>query len=356
MLYPVCSLTVGSLTLDFVHELHIVSSWRDLTDTCTIELPRNLRVRAKGATTFTNLEDVVQVGDAVRVAYGYGSSPAPPTDEAVLRTEFVGYVTELKPGPPIKIVCQDEMYFLKKVSLPSYSWKKASTYDVAKYVRDCSKRDFSVTLLGDKPVNLGAFRIEKQTGAKVFRRLADEYQLHCFFREGKLVIGDPYQARDKPPKRHTLKFGQNIIDNTLQYVNAADVNVQVYAKSLLNNVKRKRDFIDTTVPKPAANAGPADTDAPGGEVRNYTFVGLNQAELEARANAILARLKYTGYTGTVTTFGAPTIEHGDEVHLDDTGAAYPKGGATFSVDKVEKTFGASGSRRVVTLGPLIPTT
>lgn len=353
MLYPVCSLTIGGLTLDFVHELHIVSSWRDLTDTCTIELPRNLRVRVKDAPNPTNLEDVVRVGDAVRVTYGYGPDPGPTTDEAVLRLEFVGYVTELKPGPPIKIVCQDEMYFLKKVSLPSRSWKKASTYDVAEYVRNKSNRRFAVCLLGDTPVNLGAFHIEKESGASVFRRLADDYQLHCFFRGGELFIGDPYQARPGTTKRHKLKFGQNIIENTLQYVNATDVQVQVHAKSLLSNVKRKRTYVEVKVPKPAANAAP---DAPSGEVRKYTFVGLNKAELTARANAILARLKYTGYTGTVTTFGTPPIEHGDEVHLDDTGSAYPKGGATFSVDKVEKIFGIHGSRRVVTLGPRISTT
>lgn len=350
MLYPVCAITIGKLTLNFVHELHIVSSWRDLTDTCTIELPRNLRVRVQGAATPSNLEDVVRVGDAVRVAYGYGPSPEPPTDPTKLRTEFVGFVTELKPGPPIKIECQDEMYFLKKVGLPSMSWKQATTLDVATYVRDNSKRRFGVSLLGNQPVNLGAFRIEKETGAKVFKRLADDYQLHCFFREGQLIIGDPYQARAGKPVRHQLKFGQNIISNTLQYVDAADVQVQVYAKSLLKNDKRKRAFVDVTVPKPSA-----DPDAPRGEVRNYTFVGLTEPELRARATAILARLKYTGYAGTLTTFGAPPIEHGDEVQLDDTGAAYPKGGATFSVDKVEKTFGASGSRRVVTLGPLIPT-
>jgi|GEM_PF-183071 len=350
MLYPVCAITIGQLTLNFVHELHIVSSWRDLTDTCTIELPRNLRVRAQGAAAPTNLEDVVRVGDAVRVAYGYGPSPIPPDDPAQLRTEFVGFVTELKPGPPIKIVCQDEMYFLKKVSLPAKSWKQVTTYEVAEYVRKYSKRTFSVCLLGDQPVSLGAFYIEKETGASVFKRLANDYQLHCFFRDSELIIGDPYQARAGTTVRHQLKFGQNIISNTLQYVDAADVQVQVYAKSLLKNAKKNRGFVEVTVPAPST-----DPDAPRGEVRNYTFVGLTEPQLRARATAILARLKYTGYAGTLTTFGAPTIEHGDEVRLDDTTAAYPKGGATFSVDKVEKTFGASGSRRIVTLGPLIST-
>ncbi len=349
MLYPICLLTIGRLTLDFVHEVRINSSWRDLTDTCTIQLPRNLRVRDPQTNSFVNLEDVVRVGDPVRVTYGYG----PRVDNKPLRTEFEGYVTEIKPGPPVEIACQDEMYFLKKVSLPSKSWAQVTTAEVAKYVRDASKRTFEVQLLGSEPVNLGKFSINKETGAKVFGRLRDEYQLHCFFRNKKLIIGDPYQARaaDRPP-RHQLKFGQNIISNDLQYLQAADVQVQVQADSLLTNTKRTRDKITVLLPPNAAT----DDDAPSGEVRRYKFVNLTAAQLRARAEAILARLKYTGYTGTVTTFGTPAIEHGDEVHLDDTGSAYPKGGATFSVDKVEKTFGTNGSRRVVTLGPRISAT
>lgn len=344
MLYPVCSLHIGDLTLDFVHEVRIESSWRNLTDTCTIQLPRNLRVRTSPTdATPVNFEDVVQIGAPVRVEYGYG--------QANLRLEFVGYVTGLKPGPPIEIACQDEMYFLKRVSLPARAWPKATTQDIAEYIRAESRRTFGIQLLGDKPVNLGEFQIQKETGAAVFDRLRKDYGLRCFFRNQYLVIGDPYQERASATvPRHKLRFGQNIITNDLQYVYAADVHVQVHAVSLLAKTKRQRPQIEVTLP--ATDAAAADD---GGEVRTYKFTGLSAAELRARATAILAGLKYTGYAGTLTTFGAPPIEHGDEVQLDDTGAAYPKGGATFSVDKVEKTFGINGSRRVVTLGPLIST-
>ena len=88
-----CLVHVGALTFDFCHEIEVESAWAKFTDTATITLPRKVKVVGAG-----QLPDLIAVGDAVTIRYGY---------DGTLRTEFTGFVSELKPGTPFQIKCED---------------------------------------------------------------------------------------------------------------------------------------------------------------------------------------------------------------------------------------------------------
>lgn len=318
-----CSrITIGALApFTFVAEVAIESTWKELTDTCTIRLPRHALIR--GA---RSLPDAVQVGDRVLIEYGY---------DGVLRTEFAGYVVGVKTGPPAEIQCEDAMYLLKRKPLTK-AWGSVSLDTVLRYVREQNGLHFTIQALG--AADLGKFTINQATGAQVLDALRKDYGIRCFFRGDVLVAGDPYQARATAPV-HVLAFRQNVVSNDLQYVRAQDVRIKVRAISHVPGKRkgsRKRLKVEFG-------------DLLDGELRTLNFVGVPQADLERRAKEELARLRFDGYRGTITTFGLPAVEHGDVVEIRDPD--YPERTGRFSVDKVSKSFGTGGSRRVLTLGP-----
>jgi hypothetical protein len=317
-----CHITIGQLApLTFVNEVAIESSWQKLTDTCTIRLPR--KVSILGA---RSLPDAVKVGDRVEVKYGYDGN---------LRTEFAGYVVGIKTGPPAEIQCEDEMYLLKRKPLTK-AWPSVSLDTLLRYVRDQNGLRFAIQALG--AADLGKFTIDQATGAQVLDALRKDYGIRCWFRGGVLMAGDPYQLRDKAAE-HELAFRQNVVSSDLQYVRAEDIRIKVVAYS---HVPGKRKGSRKRL---KAEFG----DKLDGELRTLNFVGVAQADLEQRAKDELARLRFDGYRGTITTFGLPAVEHGDVVEIRDPD--YPERTGRFAADKVSKSFGTSGSRRVITLGP-----
>lgn len=316
-----CHITIGPLELDFVREIRIESTWQKLTDTCVLELPRRALVLGG-----RDLPDAVKVGDRVVVRYGY---------DGTLRTEFTGYVVGIKTGPPAEIQCEDDMYLLKRKPL-THSFRSVSLQGLLEYVRNQNGLTFPIQALGT--ASLGKFTINQATGAQVLDALRKDYGIRCFFRGGTLVAGDPYKAIDTAP-RHRAIFRQNIVRHDLQYVRAQDVRIKVRA---ISHVESKRKGSRKRISKEFG-------DLVDGELRTLNFVGVSEADLETRARAELARLRFDGYRGGLTTFGVPFVEHGDIVEVLDPD--YPERDGAFSVDKVEKIFGLGGSRRVVKLGP-----
>jgi hypothetical protein len=313
-------IVIGGLVLDFVTDVAIESSWKDLTDTCTLRFPRKVLVLGSQL-----LPDVVKVGDRVEVRYGY---------DGALRTEFTGYVVGIKTGPPVEIQCEDDMYLLKRKPMTT-AWRSVTLQQVLEYVRAQHGLSFPIQVLGT--AELGKFTISQATGAQVFDALRKDYGIRCFFREGTLVAGDPYKARATAP-RHKLAMQANVVSHDLQYVRAQDVRLKVRAISHIEGAKKGRKRI-------VKEFG----DLLDGELRTLNFVGVPEAELVKRGEAELKRLRFDGYRGTLTTFGIPLVEHGDVVTIQDSN--YPEREGDFAVDKVSKSFGTGGSRRVITLGP-----
>ncbi len=333
-----CLLTIGALPpINFVHEIEIESAWARFTDTATITLPRKVKVVGQG-----QLPDLVSVGDAVNIQYGY---------DGQLRTEFTGYVSELRPGTPFQVKCEDQMWALKRQALPSKSWRSLTLLELLTYVRDQAGLSFEIKELGS--LTVGKYLINQATGAQVFDDLKKRFGLNCFFRQGALWAGKPYDAS---AARHTYAFRQNIIDSDLAYTRAEDVALHFRATSTQPDgkkvqvdasgvVKTKKAKGDTTALVTALSAGIAK-----GELRTLIGPpGLNAAQLLDWVNQEAARLRFDGYRGGLTGFGLPTAEHGDIATILDPD--YPERAGDYYIDAVTKTFGVNGSRRKLKLGP-----
>ena len=336
------SIQIGGLRpIGIVHEVEIESAWAKFTDTATLTLPRNLNVLHERVRT--PLPDLLGVGDAVTIRYGY---------DGQLRTEFTGYVSELRPGTPFQIKCEDQMWALKRAALPSKSWRSLTLLELLTYVRDQAGLNFAIKELGS--LTVGKYLINQATGAQVFDDLKKRFGLNCFFRAGVLWAGKPYEKASATTHRYA--FRGNVIESDLAYTNAADValhfratssqpdgkKVQVDASGV---VKTKQAKGDTTAQVTALSGG-----LKKGELRTLIGPpGLNSAQLLAWVNQEAARLRFDGYRGGLTSFGLPAAEHGDIATVTDPD--YPEREGAYFIDSVTKTFGVNGSRRKLKLGP-----
>jgi len=302
-------ITVGSLFFDYVTNVTISKSWQQLTDTATITLPRKLKFKDK------KLIDEVGVGDPVLIDLGYSPD---------LNTEFKGYVTKVKQTVPVKIECEDEMWELKNSSY-------TQTYDNA------SISDIRGLIGGSRSIDaveakLGPFQISNANGAKILKKLKDDYGLVSWFDNQTLVVGKRY--RDNP-RTESFDFQENVIENDLEWQKKDDVKIQIVGVSEFSN----GNTIKVKVPSDAGDDFNQET---------RHFFELPESELRNRVNDIVENFRYTGYRGEFTTFGQPFVEHGDEVDLKDQ--QYPERGGKYFIDAVNVEFGTDGFRRTLKLG------
>lgn len=316
MLELTCHITIGALAFSYVNDVAIESSWMNLTDTCTIKMPRNIKLNTK------RVAELVKVGDRVVVRLGY---------DGELREEFSGYLTRIKSTTPVEFECEDEMWKLKTGSYTK-AWRNATLNDVLDYV------------LGGIPyetfgqITLGRFTINQATPAKVLEEIKKTYGLKSFFRKGKLIVGQVYPAN---PVQHQYHFQKNVKSNQLEYRTKDELKVKVKAISILAN----GDKIEVEV---------GDSD---GEERTLHFYELNAAELKKFAEVEMVKLKYDGYRGTMVAFGAPPAEHGDVAVLRGTNTMLSIGeepvndhDGAYYIDKVIKRFGLQGFSRELSIG------
>lgn len=333
------SIQIGTLPpITFCHEVEIESAWAKFTDTATVTLPRNVRVLGP-----TPLQDLINVGDPITISYGYDGN---------IRLEFTGYVSALGPGTPFKIKCEDQMWQLKRLALPSMSWRSVTLLQLLQYIRANSGLDFPIRELGNLVV--GKYLINQATGAQVFDNLKKRFGMSFFFRQGALWAGKPYD--NTTAKTYNYAFRQNVIESDLVFSRATDIAIHFRAVSTQANgqklqvdrsgiVKAKRVKGQTGVDVTAFSTGIAK-----GELRTLIAApGLNKAQLTAWLTRQAAQLQFDGYRGGLTSFNLPTADHGDIALVSDPD--YPERSGSYYIDSVKKTWGVNGSRRILKLGP-----
>lgn len=300
-------ITIGDLVFDFVHQVSVSSSWKQLTDTAQISLPRNIRLKDGGV--LPN----IPVGAAVSIQIGYD------LDNVEV---FAGYVARIGADLPIVLECEDEMWNLKQ-TIVSESWAKVGLRTMLNAILP------SNIVYDAVDVDLGAFRIDQVSVAKVLETLQSQYGLRSYFQENVLYVGF---AHSRDPEQHPYSFQENIVSSGLEYRLKENTRLQVRAVSMQpDNTKLEVKLGDE-----------------GGEQRTLHYYNLDQETLQARAEAELARLKVDGYRGSFQAFGDPVCLHGDVAEVADS--EYPDRAGSYLVDRVDVRFGQGGYRREIHLG------
>lgn len=311
-----CNIRIGNYTFDHVVDIVISTSIDQLTDTCTIEVPR--KISWQGKTIALGEDGMIRTGNRVTVKTGYDGN---------LQTVFKGYLKHIKPGVRVKLTCENEMYSLKQGSLK----KTYKSVDLATLLAGILPAGIAYHPLN---MDLGQILISNMSPAKVLEQLKSDFGLMAYFIDETLYVGFSYWP--EIATTHNLAFKQNIIDDSgLEFIREEDVKIKVKAVSIQKNNTRIEKEI-------------GDED---GDLRTLYFYDVPEASLESVAREEMQKLKYTGLQGSLRIFGEPYIVKGDVVDITDPD--YPEKDGNYLVKGVEYRFGTQGYRQKIDLGPKV---
>lgn len=314
-----CLITFEKFQIRFVNSVEIESSWENLTTTCKLVLPRAL--------TFKDSEDkvvgvagAIKRGDKVTLEFGYDTLTKPHFKQTF-------YVSKIKNNIPVELELEDEMFLLKKGTVTA-NLSNATLNDILK------KLGLTNSFKG-LDIELGDFRFDRISPAAVLDKLRKDYQIKSYYRDGNFYSGLAfYPALQKDV---TVEMRQDVVENNLDYLSKEERLIHVKVTSILKVLtKSKKGTKNKTV---KVEVGDFD-----GEERSLHFYNIkSEATLRQMANQELDKFKYSGYSGTITTFGYPLIKFGDKLKIVDK--LYKDRTGIYLVKSVKTSFGIDGFRQ-----------
>jgi len=299
-----------------ISEVEIETSWKMICSTAQVVLPRNIKDFNQN-----KVKDWFKRGDKVEIYLCYG------LDEDLI-LEFSGYITQVSADYPITIKLEDEMWRLKQIPVNFSSKNEKLKSFVQKYVTD-------YPILIDAEVPLGAVNIKNKTLGEVFKKFQEDLSLYAFIRNGKLVVAKPYSdVTDKVP---VFDLERNCVSNDLNYLSKEERTVKVVAESVQNFAKTKKKLkfeLGDPDPKTTIN-------------KTLSVTTLN--DLQAEVRRIYDLYKKEGFDGSFTTFGTPSVQHGQKVKI--TSSLYNDREGVYYIDSIKKKFSRDGYRQEIELGP-----
>lgn len=305
-------ITIGNVRFREVESVSIDSSWRNLSDTAKITVPKAVHLKSDDTKGIT---DLIKKDDPVEIKLGYNGN---------LRTEFIGYVDKISTSIPIVIECVDEMHQLKKGNFTK-TFSSVSLPELVDFIAPGYESEVV-------DIELGKFTINGATPAKVLKEITEKYNLSAFFKGKTLIVGFPY--------RFTAQDDIFIIN--LQNL-AAQSNLQ-FKSSEDNNI-----FVTAYAHRKDGSTEKVELGEKNGDKRTLNYGDISLESLRELATAELEKFKIDGYTGSIAAFGIPAIEFSEVVSIKDD--LVPEQNGQYFVDRVIKTFGPSvGYKRINELG------
>ena len=353
MLNLVCKIEIVSkksakvIRFDYVYDLVVTTSCKNLTDTAVVKVPRKMQWKGKPLTDYINRDDVITI------EIGYSPPPAPPKgggDSSGLETVFKGYISGIENGFPIVISCENEMRLFKTINVPA---EKIEKFDLKAYIEKYG----GVKVNASEDVSFGGMDIrEEMTLARALDEVMKVYPyVKGYFQDGAFcAVLDPERWGEG---RKAIVFDTtcNMISDNLTYTLAEDVRIGVKAESILRDNSRLNAYAPAEAFDKSKGKDGKDTFTIKSDYAQRQFYNphcTTQAELQAYADKMAAELVVDSMSGSFTAFGVPYVRKGDIVELRDV-ERLERNGKCFLVDGVVYNFGSGGYRQVVTLGARI---
>jgi len=154
-----------TFNIGFCHSYEVYSSWNSLSDTATIELPKNVYVKdannsnviwGESATPdkvrgyvsaggFGNPEiskaPLFLRGDKITISAGYSyisrvNADGSLTYSTVTNTIFSGFISSIESKSTIKLHCEDNMWLLKQTTMPEKTYSAPNGTDISDVLDD----------------------------------------------------------------------------------------------------------------------------------------------------------------------------------------------------------------------------
>ena len=363
------------ITFNFCNEFHIESTWEDLTSTAEVILPRKIYAKDKDGKLqnfyskdfnvggFNNDNPFIMRGDKVQIYAGYRFVDLDGTYVDSTGLWFDGYISDIATGKPFGFKCEDAMWKLKQTPAKDKVWKG---YTVEKMLSEmCANTGITVRTTTETSIkyDVGYFTTKGDSVAQALAKLKKGANIYSYIRNGELRVGFPLYDENEA-SNPALTFQKNIIDSDLQYRRKEDValSARVHTIDDVSNGTTKDGAAKTKKKKveyliyykngvftkqeiTAANPAPENVE---GQRYDFTYYqGTSVKDMIDNAEARLKKFYYTGYIGTIETFGYPFIQHGDNLSIVNPVLVEMNG--TYKIKKVEYKGGVNGLRQIVTL-------
>lgn len=304
---------MGEYYSDNAHEVIIESDIAMLTDSCTIQLPRKIQWgRGK-------IINPLKRGDKISVYLGY--------DNEYLH-EFTGFIKDVGIKTPMKIYCEDSMFWLKQKELKKDAYRKITLKKLIETITE----GMGIKIDCPIDVNLGNYRITRNNVAQELEELKRVYGFYAYFRkidnEDILYVGWGFPTTHR--ETHRFEYGKNIIDEQLEYVD--EKNIKLKVKAITVDAQNKRREIEV-----------GDKD---GELRTVYAYNMNDTDLKNFAVAEMERFKISGFKGSFTTFGFPSVKATDIVQIKTQDGH----SGSYLITKLTKIYGTGGYRQKIEIG------
>ena len=349
----------------YVSDLSIEKSSQNLTNTARIVVPRKLTYssgtplspsnpsmqdnisyppsNANDNTTYVVGADAIfKRGDKVKIELGYYPN---------LETRFTGYISHVSSTLPIEIKCENQMWLMKQFAViypeaatHNFTSKQKGSYfatsnnltlkqliDIVLSFQPTTQTKIEYKLIDDN-MSIGKWLINNITASKVLDVLKDRYGLYSYFKDdGILYVGFPSDASNSVIQE--LVFEDVVINqDTLNWENADDARIKIHGVSMLSdNTKLEYDAGDE-----------------GGDTITKICVNQDMAGLKKFVTEMLKGFKYTGYRGSIKTFGEPPLNSGDVVKL--TSRKLPERNGNYLIKSVKVEDGTNGYFQTLELG------
>lgn len=310
--------TGQTITYNYVGDVNIMSSLKNLTDICTLKVPRKLKYEQKDITHY------IKRNNEITIKLGYDNQ---------LETVFKGYIKTVSTGMPIIIQCENEAWKLKQTKIPAKHYESVTLQQLIDEYFGAYE-----TKLAD--MNLGELRITEDVSlAGLLSYLSKNFPVRFYFRDNIFYAGLPTGLLAYDQKIIKFEKGINFQKDNLNYTLAEDYKLQIVAKAILKDNTK----IEHKEPADAGDAEIRTFYVPGAETKN---------DLKVFASEKLKEFKIDKMTGSFPALGKPYVRKGDIVHLFDDRSP-ERNDKKFLAESVNYKFNQSGYKQIITLGQQI---
>ena len=291
-----------------VSAIEIESSWKMLTDTASVVLPRNVADFDK-----QKVKELFAVGDKVVIQMGYNGE---------LLQEFEGFITQVSADFPITISLSDAMWKLRQLPVNYVSAKASLKTFLTEVVKDYP--------LEVEDISLGGVRFSNTTLGDVLDKLQKDWSIYSFIRASKLTIAKPYSDVKVSGEMKHFDLERNCTENNLKYLSKEERTIKIIGTSSFGKGKRLQYEFGDENPKTTLK---------------MTWHVSSQAELEKEVKRLYELHKREGFEGSFTTYGTPSVQHGEKIRLSST--LYPDRHGEYYVDRVKKSISNAQYRQEI---------
>jgi hypothetical protein len=364
---------------DFCNSFEIQNGWENMTTNGKIIFPKNMSVidlQTKSEISFFgknkniagfNGAPLLMRGDKIKIEAFYiywdDNLNEKQTEKKVI---FEGYISKINAKIPVEILVEDSMYLLKQ--LPMTNGAYGAGVSLEDILTNALKgTGLTVNQLASTKLSWdnSLLIIDNMTVAQFLEKLRKDAFLHCYFKGTELRVGSIVYIEEEA-KTRTFQFQENIISSDLNFVRKDDIVLSAVASNHIEeatgkttkdgHAKTKNSRIEVLVwfdrsgkfqSKEVKKGDKADANVDG-ERKTFHFLEAKSTDdLIKLAKASLEKYYYSGFKGSFTTFGTPSVENGDNAEIINT--LLPEQNGTYKIKAVDISGGVNGFRQKIEL-------